>query len=157
MKKPALLKQHLLTRTPWLNEDPSRLAIYVENGSVKATGAGASFSHELDYQLIITVLGYPLGPEKIIVPTLEWVKTNQPDLRDNPDWQQNGFTFEVEVLDSNAVDLTLKIRLTERITVEDKDPEAHTTDARFHIQTEDEPQRGDLLNMDWAYTAANTG
>lgn len=151
MKKPAQLKAHLLMRTPWLKEDPSRFAIYVDNGSIRATGAGASLSHELAYKLVLVILDYPGGPEQITAPILEWIKIYQSDMRDNPDWQRTGMLFEVEPMNKGTVDMKITLEVTERITVADKDPQAQATEHRFHIVTEDEPQRDDLLSMDWAF------
>jgi len=147
MKKPFTLKKHLIVRTPWLKVDPDHLVMIATTGQIAATGVGGSFSYEQQYTLEVTFLDFDHDPEEVIVPIFEWLQTNQPDLLDNPDWQQNGITFDLVVIDEAKVDLTIRLKLTERIIAELIDETESSTRKRFKIDTADEPQRPDLMNL----------
>lgn len=141
MKKPFSLHQFLVKRTPWLNTDPDHLVILVENGQIAVTGVHPNLSHEHQYQLTVTLLDFEHDPEEIIVPMLEWLTTHQSDLLDNSDWQQNGLSYDLVVIDKNKVDFTIRMRLTERIIACIKDEAAQDSRARYAVETADEPLR----------------
>lgn len=150
MKKPSTLREHLLLRTPWLNNDPTRLAIFVENGHIVAKGGGAAFTaktplcYEHQYRLTLVVLEFPGDPEEINIPVLEWLSTNQPDLLHNAEWQKNGIAFQSEVIDKGKVDYSLSLELTERIIAHVKDDSAQESSERYQVESADEPQFEDL-------------
>ena len=149
MKKPALIREFLIERTPWLNNDPTRLATFAEKGHIVATGDASSFNgrlcYEHQYTLTLVVLDFPGDPEEIIVPLMEWLTTNQPDFIQNPDWQTSGLKFEVEVIDKHKVDLVVYILLTERIDARVRDGQAAISAERYEIKSADEPQYDQLL------------
>lgn len=149
MKKHASLRAYLLERTPWLHNDPTRLATFVENGQLVAKGDGSissgSLCYEQQYRLTLVVLDFADDPEEIIVPIYEWLTVNQPDFMLNPGWQKTGFSFEVEVINEDLCDLTISLQLTERIIGKIKDKNATTSKERYEIATVDEPQYEDLL------------
>lgn len=151
MKKPFLLREYLLVRTPWLNDDPNRLATFIENGSIVSKGDGSlpssSLCYEQQYTLTIIVLDFPGGPEEIFVPILEWLQTHQPDLMHNPDWQKTGFSFDAEVIDNDLYDLTVSLQLTERMIASVKDANATISAERYEVKNSDEPQYVDLLHV----------
>lgn len=145
MKKPANLRAFLELRTPWLNVDPDHLVILVENGQIAATGAGACISYQYQYMLTITLLDFARGPEEVIIPIMEWLKTHQPDLLDNSEWQRSGLAFDLTVIDKSKVDLTLRLQLTEDVLAKIKDGAAQEYASRYEVQVLDEPQPGALL------------
>ena len=150
MKKPAALKNYLIKRTPWLKEDPTRIVIFVENGFIRATGAAShcgTCSHEYVYRLSLVIEAFPGDIEHITIPLLEWLKTNQPDMVDNPAFQQNGLRFDVDVVDAGTVDLEFTIdALSERvIALPSRTPKAPFTEKRYNITNPDEPRRDALL------------
>lgn len=144
MKKPFSLREFLIRRTPWLNTDPDHLVILIENGQITLTGVRANLSHEHQYTLTVTLLDFEHDPEEIIVPMLEWLTTHQSDLLDNPDWQQNGLSYDLVVIDKSKVDFTIRMRLTERIIASIKNETAQDSRSRYAVQTADEPQREDI-------------
>lgn len=160
MKKPFLLREFLIQRTPWLNTDPDHLVILIENGQVALTGARSLtgpklLSHEPQYTLQLTLLDFEHDPEEIIVPLLEWLTTHQPDYLDDPEWQQNGLSFDLVVIDKSKVDFTLRMRLTEHIIASIKDETAQDSRSRYAVKTADEPQRADL--DEWMRTGIYPG
>ena len=52
-----------------------------------------------------------------MVPVLAWLRTNQPDAFSNPDKRLDVFKFEAEILTKQTVDMSIKLLLTERVTV----------------------------------------
>lgn len=151
MKKPASLRAYLLERTPWLNDDPTRLITLVKNGHVVATGDGSSFEknrgvcYEHQYTLDIIVLEFPGDPEEINLPLLEWLETNQADKMHNPEFQRQGISFDAEIIDTEKIDYRVSVALTERIIGRVKDMDATTSRERYAVESADEPQFDDLM------------
>ncbi|WP_148716690.1 phage tail protein [Chitinolyticbacter meiyuanensis] len=116
MLKPNSLRATLLASVPGLSVDPDRLQIFLDEGRIIATGT-RSHSFEYAYTLNAIVTEYAGHADAIVVPVLQWLRLNQPDLLDNPDKRRDGFTFEADLLSHGGVDLSLKIQLTERVVV----------------------------------------
>lgn len=51
------------------------------------------------------------------MPVLAWLRTHQPDVFTNPDKREDAFKFEAEILNHTTVDISIKLKLTERVTV----------------------------------------
>ncbi|WP_164276506.1 phage tail protein [Stenotrophomonas sp. B1-1] len=115
MKKPQLLRQHLVAALPCLQADPERLLIFVDNGGVAGTyRPGASFEYRYTLDLVLT--DFAGAPEAVMVPLLQWLTRHQSELLANPA-NRDKLTFEVDVLSDNLVDLAIKLPLTERVRV----------------------------------------
>jgi len=115
MKKPQLLRQHLVAALPCLQADPERLLIFVDNGGVAGTyRPGASFEYRYTLDLVLT--DFAGAPEAVTVPLLQWLTRHQSELLANPA-NRDKLTFEVDVLSDNPVDLAIKLPLTERVRV----------------------------------------
>lgn len=151
MKKPALLRAYLLERTPWFNDDPTRLITLVKNGHVVATGDGSSFKekksvcYEHQYTLDIMVLDFPGDPEEINIPMLEWLETHQVDKMHNPEFQRQGISFDAEIIDTEKIDYRVSVTLTERIIAHVKDEDATISRERYAVESADEPQFDELF------------
>ncbi len=135
MKKPSSLRAHLLAAIPALEHNPDRLLIFVENGHIAATYAPA-LSYQYQYQLELVVTDFAGGPEQVMVPLLQWLVRNQPELLANPA-NRGQIAFEVDVLADDLVDLALKLSLSERVIV------TPTADGGFDLQFKDEPRVDD--------------
>lgn len=169
MKKPASLRAHLLARLPSLQNDPKRLIIYVDNGRVAVTGKAPitlssahdlrsaqaiplrSFMYRANY--CIYVLNYTGSPSDIIAATVEWLQNHQSDLMDNANFQDNGVSFDVEYINTQAINMEIILNgVTENIAVSDgpnKKQGARTNDINnvYTIEPLEEPQRDDLLHL----------
>lgn len=53
----------------------------------------------------------------LIVPLLEWLRVNEPDIMATKDKQQNGFTFKADVISDTASDISIDLQLSERVIV----------------------------------------
>lgn len=114
MNKPASLRAALAAALPDLARDPERLLVFIDAGSVRSTFAGG-LSWEYAYTLNIILTDYAGHPDAVIVPVLQWVSVNQSELLDNVTERPHGITFEADILDAGKVDMSLKIKLTERV------------------------------------------
>lgn len=120
MLKPASLRDYLTTANPELARDPDRLLVFIDEGSLQATYApGLSFEYAYTLNLVFT--DYAGHPDAIMVPLLVWLRTHQSELLANPD-NRDKITFEADILANDAVDLSIKIPLTERVGVHPRDP-----------------------------------
>lgn len=115
MIKPQSLRQHLLAAVPALDNDPERLLVFVEGGSLASTyQPGLSFEYRYSLEVIITDFGG--APEAVVVPLLQWLTRHQPELLAAPGKREQ-VGFEVDVLAGDLVDLSIKLPLTERVVV----------------------------------------
>jgi len=113
MQKPDQLRRLLLQAVPSLRDNPERLALYVDAGTIAARAGSLSFEYR--YTLNLVVQDFVGDRNAVIVPVLAWIAEAQPDLLARPDSQP--FTFEAEILDGQAVDLSITIPLTEGVRV----------------------------------------
>ena len=112
MKKPALLRAALVALLPELARNPDKLAMWVENGRVRATG-NAQRGFAWEYPLTVVVEDFTLPPETLFFIVVDWLRTQQPDLLSpNPE----GFPFEVDVIDDRSCDVKLTLPLREVVT-----------------------------------------
>lgn len=116
MNKPNSLREHLLASIPELKHGKDRLLIFIENGKVRCTAAaGLSFMYEYQLQLIIT--DYAGHPDTVMIPLLDWLRTNEWELLANSDKNREGIQFDAEILANDLVDLSITLPLTERVIV----------------------------------------
>jgi hypothetical protein len=115
MKKIDSLRELLLRAVPPLRADPTKLAIFVDQGRVAAR-AGASLSFEYRYKLNIVVQDYAGDRDAVIFPVLAWIAQHQPDLLERSTGEP--IAFEAEILDAETTDLSITLDLTERVIVE---------------------------------------
>ncbi|HAU5704130.1 TPA: phage tail protein [Citrobacter freundii] len=125
MLKPDLLRQMISQHVPWLRENPDNMAVYLRKGRMVSTGQ-RSASFEYRYTLEVLVMDYPDSVDTISVPILAWARLYQPDLLFNPDRQQNGITFEAEILSNSTMDILFQIQTDESVIVTSEDGEIVT-------------------------------
>ncbi|KNX93445.1 phage tail protein [Xanthomonas vasicola] len=115
MIKPASLRAHLVEALPDLARDADRLLVFIDAGSLVSTyQPGLSFEYQYTLNLILT--DYAGHPNSVMLPLLEWVQANQSELLSNTA-RRGDITFEADILANDAVDLSIKLPLTERVVV----------------------------------------
>ncbi|WP_034911965.1 phage tail protein [Erwinia sp. 9145] len=114
MNKPQSLRNALNKSVAYVRENPDRLHLFVDNGSLVATGA-ASISWEYRYTLNVVVTDFTGDQNLLMAPILFWLRDNQPDMLHNAGEREKLFTFEVDILGNGACDLSLNLTLTERV------------------------------------------
>ena len=134
MWKLQSLRNLIESAVPELKRDPERLIVMATDGAAVSTLA-AGLSFEYRYTAAITVLDYTGHTDALFVPILAWARVNQSDALDNPTSQRRGVEFSVEHLNSSAVDIGIRVPLTERAIVK---PDA-THPTRFNVTHPKEP------------------
>ena len=114
MRKADSLRQWLTAFLPNLKTHPDRLQIYVEGGQI-STRQSRTPSFAYAYTLKVGIWDFAGDADKIMVPMLAWIEKEQPQLLRRSDAQP--FTFEAELLDSEASDILISIDLTETVLV----------------------------------------
>jgi hypothetical protein len=116
MIKPASLRAALVAAIPPLATDPDRLNVFIDQGSIAATGT-QTLSFEYRYVVNVLVLDFAGDSDLVMIALVEWARANQPDLVTNVDARSNGITFEVDILNNSTVDLSIKMQLSESVVV----------------------------------------
>ncbi|RYF57266.1 MAG: phage tail protein [Comamonadaceae bacterium] len=116
MLKPSSLRDQLTAAVPWFAANPENLTLFINAGRIITTGTG-TLSFEYAYTLQIVALGYAGHADALVVPMLEWISRNQPELLDNPDKREKALRFNVEFLTDITTDIGFEIDLTERVLV----------------------------------------
>ena len=131
MMKATSLREALTVAVPHLAAHPDALHVFVDEGAVVGTGA-QTLGFEYRYTLTLIVTDYPHSSDTIVVPVLAWLRTNQPDTFTNPDKREDAFKFEAEILNHTTVDISIKLKLTERVTVK-------VEGSGYHVEHHSEP------------------
>ncbi len=76
-----------------------------------------SLSYEYEYTLNLIIEAYP-GDQNILMAVVShWLREHQPDIFASPDNRRSGFTFDVNILNDQTADISLDLKLTERVLV----------------------------------------
>ena len=116
MIKPTSLRRALVAAIPSLEADPDKLVVFIDEGSIAATGT-RSLSFEYRYTVNVLAMDFAGDSDTVFVALMEWARANQPDLVTNRDERGNGIAFEVDILNHATADLSIKLRLTESVAV----------------------------------------
>lgn len=91
MNKPQSLRHALNKAVPYVRNNPDKLHLFVDNGSLVATGA-SSMSWEYRYTLNAVIEDFSGDQNLLMAPVLLWLRDNQPDainnlFNDGNNWQ----------------------------------------------------------------------
>ena len=129
MYKLDSLRAHLLAHVPGLQADA--LHTFVEGGHIEST-ASQSMSFVYHYKMQVVMTDYSGNADAVMLPVLRWLRTHQPELFLSPALMADAFKFEVDVLNHQAYDLGITLKLSERVSV-------HTTGSTAQVQHHSEP------------------
>ncbi|WP_210451380.1 phage tail protein [Pantoea ananatis] len=118
MNKPQSLREALNSAVAYLQENPDRLHLFVDRGSLVATSA-ASVSWEYRYTLNVIITDFTGDQNLLMAAVMYWLRTNQPDALQNLTERDQLCTFEVDVLGNGACDISINLKLTERVIAEE--------------------------------------
>lgn len=145
MNKPQSLRAALEDALPDLKRDPERLLVFVNKGKIVSTAINnLSFEYRFDVELLFT--DFAAHIDNIIVPIMDWCKTNEPDVF--AAWRNTGagIEFQAELLDDNKADIAITIPLTEAVLV-------HPVEGGYTTEHLGEPSPQDPIGL----TMENTG
>lgn len=114
MKKPNQLRKILEQSHADFVDNPDHLQLYVDGGQIIATGA-PSFSFEYRYTLNVIATDYAGDIAALIVPMMAYLRTNQPEIFENPQMRENAFKFQMDYNNNDTADISFEIKLTERV------------------------------------------
>ncbi|MCU5773074.1 phage tail protein [Erwiniaceae bacterium BAC15a-03b] len=120
MNKPESLRKALTEGVQHLRDNPETLHLFVDEGALVATLA-PSISWEYRYTLNVVVTDFAGDQNLLMAPVLFWLRDNQPDMMANPDLRDKALTFEADILNNGACDLSLNLKLTERVIARQED------------------------------------
>lgn len=116
MIKPTALRDHLLAAVPGLRRNRDQLSVFVEQGTIRSTAAhGLSFEYGYTVELLLT--NYPGSADAVAIPLLAWLRENQRELLENLERGREAIQFQVEILNNDLIDLSIRLPLTERVIV----------------------------------------
>lgn len=113
MIKPDSLRAAIVAAIPALARDAERLLMFIDRGSVRGFMT-TTRSFEYRYKLNIIITDFAGSPSTVMLAILDWARINQPELTVPPN---EALTFEADILDNKAVDMSLEIMLTEAVAV----------------------------------------
>lgn len=116
MNKPKHLRQALSKAVPYLQANPDKLHVFIDNGSLVTTAA-RSMSWEYRYVLNLVIEDFSGDQNLLMAPIIAWLQVNQSDAINNPELREKLFTFEVDILNNEACDISINLHLTERVIV----------------------------------------
>lgn len=90
MNKPQSLRAALNKSVAYVRENPDKLHLFVDKGSLVATGA-SSMSWEYRYTLNVVVEDFSGDQNLLMAPVLLWLTENQPDAINNPSYAKSCF------------------------------------------------------------------
>lgn len=132
MNKPQSLRSALNKSVPYVAENPDRLHLFVDSGQLVATSA-ASLSWEYRYTLNIVITDFTGDQNLLMAPVMFWLRENQPDALQNSDQREKLFSFEVDILGNDRCDISMNLKLTERVV-------ATTVDGKTRVEALPEPE-----------------
>lgn len=132
MNKPQSLRSALNKSVPYVEENPDRLHLFVDSGQLVATSA-ASLSWEYRYTLNIVITDFTGDQNLLMAPVMFWLRENQPDALQNSDQREKLFSFEVDILGNDRCDISMNLKLTERVV-------ATTVDGKTSVEALPEPE-----------------
>ena len=118
MNKPQSLREALNKAVEYVRANPDRLHLFVDSGASVATSA-ASVSWEYRYTLNVVITDFTGDQNLLMAAVIYWLRTNQPDALQNAAERDRLFTFEVDILGNGACDISINLKLTERVIAEE--------------------------------------
>jgi len=114
MQKLPSLRAALVAAYPQLGRDPDRLTMWVDKGRIRSPMT-TDRGFDCEYTLSITITDAVVDPAILWLAINDWLRINQPDLL-RPG-AGTGYTFEVDLIDLQTIDLAIELTLTEQIAV----------------------------------------
>lgn len=116
MKKLNSLREYLTTALPELARNPDALAIYADDGTI-AVRDGVNLGFEMRYTATIFLLNCTYAPAQIFLPITLWLRAHQREVIQNHQTGTEKIPFNVEPVDHAAVDIDIKLPLSEALDV----------------------------------------
>lgn len=133
MQKPKSLRQAIENALPELAQNPEKLVMFVQQGSISSNKA--TLSHSKNYTLTLLITDFTGDLDVLETAIIHWLQTNQPDILGAGQVERDSFQFDVDILSHDSADVLYQLKLSERV-VALRDEET----AQIHITYAPEPQ-----------------
>ena len=108
------LRAALELALPELRGDPDKLVIFVDRGRiVSRLSPGLAFEYR--YEATLWLPGLTGGSDRVMLPLLLWMRTNQPDIFQRFDRDDTAIVFAADIVDAATADVMIKFELTEGV------------------------------------------
>ena len=114
MQKPASLRKALTAALEELRKEPTRLAIWIEDGAVRSRDTG-DLSFGFEYPLSVLLRDMKTDIALVTLAITRWLRVNQPDLLAGG--PGDSFKFETDILDNEKADILITLQLREAVKV----------------------------------------
>lgn len=119
MIKPERLRETLTQTIDTFKTNPDKLILQYDKGKIRSKGS-QSLSFEYHYDLELIVVDFPYHPDVLFVPVLNFVRKEQWELLQNPEYQGK-IEYEIDRNNNDSYDIYIRIPLTERVIVKEED------------------------------------
>lgn len=113
MQKIDTLRAAITAALPELQRDPDRLAIWIERGAAQCHSTQTE-AFGFSYQANVLIRELASDISVVALAVFRWLRVNQPALLTPGN---DGFAFDVDILDNRSADVLLQIQLDENVTV----------------------------------------
>lgn len=138
MEKPTSLRAAIKKNITEFADHPETLTMYVVGGEIVCHKH--TLSHRQEYELVIDIADFTGSQDKLNIVILQWAQTHQPDILGPAKTGYKPFSFEVDILDDDKVNIGIKLKLWESVKVM-KNEHGH-----LEIKRNDPPQLNHDLN-----------
>ncbi|MCP2016835.1 phage tail protein [Qipengyuania citrea] len=118
MQKPTSLRKALEAALEELRIDPTRLALWVEDGAVRSRSTG-DLSFSFEYPLSVLLRDMKTDIALVTLAITRWLHVHQPNLLAGG--SGDSFKFETDILDNEKADILVTLQLTEPVKVTPKE------------------------------------
>jgi uncharacterized lipoprotein YmbA len=132
MIKPASLRAAIMAAAPELKAAPDKLLVFADAGNIVATSTSTP-SFEYRYTLNLILTDFAGDADQVFIALLAWVMVNESELVDNSNLRKTAISFEVDHLNQDTCDLSIKLPLSEAVRV--------TRDAAGAYQATHDPEQ----------------
>lgn len=114
------LRKYITKQVHFLQVNPDKLHVFIDNGKIiNTTAKSLSFEYEYTLNLIITDFSDPI--DEIMIPIVSFMYVHQQEQFGNPDFRDDAITYEVEHLDNHKYDISINLKMTERVITKYED------------------------------------
>lgn len=121
MDKLTSLKTHLIERVPGLKNNPEKLHIFADNGSIDGDFS-ANDNFQYNWQTVLICEGFSGHIDTLVLPLILWLKSNQRDLN------ATDIKFLLDPIDTKTADVRIEFPTSQSVHVSQDNDGNYTTE-----------------------------
>jgi Na+/serine symporter len=127
MNKVQSVRLALNDAIPDLVDNPDKLLVFADTGSIIASMA-ATASFDYAFTLNVILQDFTGDADVVFSAIVRWMRVNEPAALLSIDTREQAITFEADFTDQTTVDLSIKLKLTESVVVNDDGTMVHVAE-----------------------------